>query len=139
MTAQTQTDDEPAAEVTHSELHDSDEWELYADVRVRISNPHGDDYAKVTTHKFGPKHDGLTDNPDMVHSTTKYWWVDDYPSDGDSPFHDSSMTWEPSTDTDDSDAILAGCEAIATYDPAAEVEALLHELHPRTAEKLEGK
>jgi len=75
----------------------------------------------------------------MVHSTTQYWWTDDHPANGDSPSHDSSLSWEPSADTDDSEALLGECEANATYDPAAELEGLLHELHARTAAKLEAK
>jgi hypothetical protein len=116
----------PTVEVTKADYRESDEFEFRAGVRTRLHNPDGSDVVTVRTYKARPKFDDLVSDEDHIHEFVAYWWPDSYPSQGDSPFTDSSHDWEPGADLNDDDALLEECIDSATYDPAAELDSLTH-------------
>ena len=124
--AQNNATEKPSAEVKKTEVGETSEWGFYADVRVRISNPDGKDVVSLRTYKARPMHDDLVSDEDAVQESIAYWWPDDYPSQGDSPFADGGADWQPVAGLDDDDALLDECVESATYDPAAELDALTH-------------
>jgi len=111
-------------DVTKSEYDDSREWGFRADIRVRITNPDGDDVVAVRTYKARPKPDDLVADEDHVHEFTAYWETDAYPANGDSPFSDSNHNWEPVADINDDEAIFEECLEAATVDAQAELDSL---------------
>lgn len=125
------------AEVTRESVDEGREWEFVADVRVLISNPDGSDVVAMHTYKARPKFDDLTSQPEAVHQTTKYWWPDSYPAQGDSAFYDSMSEWEPVADIEDDDALLEECrDENATFDPQALIDGLAYDT--KHEEKLRG-
>jgi len=111
-------------DVTQSDYSDSREWEFRADIRVRINNPDGDDVVAVRTYKARPKHDDLVSAENHVYEHTNSWATDAYPANGDSPFSESSHSWNPVADLKDDDALFEECLEAATLDAEAELEAL---------------
>lgn len=123
------TTDDAQAELLSKKLIDNHEWEFDARVRVRLHNPDGEDVIVLRTYQARPKFDDLTSDPEKVHEYAGYWWPDSYSSEGDGPFTDALVDWEPAADLEDDDALLAECvEENALYDPAAELDALRHNL-----------
>jgi len=114
----------PTYEVTRSEYDDSREWGFRADIHVRITNPDGNDVVGVRTYKARPKFDDLVSDEDHIHEFTAYWETDAYASNGDSPFTDASVDWEPVADINDDEALFEECLKAATVDAQAELDAL---------------
>lgn len=120
-------------EVTKAEYREENEWEFVADVRTRIHNPDGSDVVTLRSFKARPKYDDLVHKEDHVHEHTEYWWPNSYPSQGDSPFKDSGVSFE--ADLSDDDELLEECIEAATLDPAAELDAIAYD-NERWAKKL---
>jgi uncharacterized protein YcgI (DUF1989 family) len=118
------TDDSTTYDVTQSEYDDSHEWGFRADIRVRITNPDGDDVIAVRTYKARPKFDDLVADEDHVFEHTDYWETNAYPANGDRPFSDSTHDWEPVADIIDDEALFEECLEAATLDAQAELESL---------------
>jgi hypothetical protein len=118
------TNDSATYDVTKSEYDDSREWEFHADIRVRITNPDGDDVVAVRTYKARPKFDDLVADEDHVHEFTAYWETGSYPANGDSPFSDSDHDWEPSADIAADEALFEECLEAATLDAQVELDVL---------------
>lgn len=102
------------------------EWEFVARVRIKLSHPELRDIVVSRSYKARPKFDDITHTPEKVHEHTDYWWADAIPSQGDGTFGDASADWKPNADLDDDKALWSECRYSATYDPAAELESIIH-------------
>jgi len=110
--------------VIESEYDETLEWGFRADIRVRITNPTGDDVVAVRTFKARPKYDDLTGDPDHIHEFIAYCEPDAYPANGDQPFTTASTDWKPGADIDDDEALFKMCLTAATMDAQAELDSL---------------
>jgi len=123
----TQTDDAteaPTFDLRKAEFNETDEWAFVADVRVRLHNPDGEDVSVLHTYKYGPQYDDLVSDEQAVHQTTKYWFADDRPADGDGPFWTQRLSWGKFDDPNH-DALLDECvEHNALHDAVATLDAL---------------
>lgn len=107
---------------------ESSEWEFYRVLTVRINNPHGRDVISKITAKARPEADDITSNPDHIHLSTKYWWPDAKPGQGDGPFAGQTHSFSPSTDIEmtDDQGLLEEVESAICIDALAELEAIEH-------------
>jgi hypothetical protein len=138
---QTTTDDdteEPTFNLRKAEFSETDEWAFVADVRVRLHNPDSEDVSVLHEYQFGPKHDDLVSDERAVHQSTKYWFVDDRPADGDRPFWTQTLSWGEFDDPDYGSLLDECVEHNALHDPEATLDALRHNVrdHSRAEDRL---
>lgn len=117
---------EIVAEKDADVLGDHQEWEWTAEIRVRIEHPELRDIVAIKSYRARPKFDDITSEPGHVHEHVKYWFADDYPSQGDTPFKSASHSWDVDY-VDDDAALFGGAKAAATADPQAELEMLVYD------------
>jgi hypothetical protein len=114
----------PMSEVLEADHQENEEYEFYATIRTRLHNPNGSDVITLRIYKARPKCDRLVPDEDLIYSSVSYWWVDTYPSQGDTPLKEHTPKWRPIADLDDDDALLKECIEAATFEPKGELESL---------------
>lgn len=118
------TKQEASYDIQDIESYDSNEWEFYRTVTVRINNPHGRDVVGMHTGTARPRGDGITNDPEKLHITTQYWWPDSHEPQG--PIAEQIEQFDIRGDIDDDETVLDNLKKTVTVDAQAELEAIAH-------------